>query len=213
MTIDNKHFLSNGICAQTTIANFATMKELIKYILQFGNLSKQQIDVITSKITEIELCKDDYFSEAGKIAKQVAFIVEGILRVCYYNNKGEEITRYLIDENNFAVDLNSFNNKIPSSEYVQAVTDCKLVIFSAEALKELSLTIIGWDNIINQITTKALIEKVNRISPMIAEDAKSRYINFLDKFPHLANRIPLSLLASYLGITQFSLSRIRKSIR
>jgi CRP-like cAMP-binding protein len=96
---------------------------------------------------------------------------------------------------------------------VQAVTDCKLLVFSADALKDLSVTIIAWNSIINAINAKSLIEKVNRISPMLAEDAKARYISFLDKFPQLANRIPLSLLASYLGITQSSLSRIRKNIR
>jgi CRP-like cAMP-binding protein len=186
------------------------MESLINYLLQFGQLNQQQIDLVKDKTKVVELKKADYFSEAGKIAKQVAFVTEGILRVCYYNNKGEEITRYFIDENNFAVDLNSFSMQIPSSEYIQAITDCKLIVFSAEALKELSLTIIDWDTIINKITAKSLIEKVNRISPMLAEDASSRYLNFLNKFPHLANRIPLSFLASYLGITQSSLSRIRK---
>ena len=189
------------------------MENLINYLLQFGQLNQQQIDLIKSKAKLIELKKEDYFSEAGKIARQVAFVDNGILRVCYYNNKGEEITRYFIDENNFAVDLNSFTYQIPSSEYVQAVTDCKLFVFSADVLKDLSNTIIAWNGIINQITAKSLIEKVNRISPMLAEDAKARYINFLDKCPQLANRIPLSLLASYLGITQSSLSRIRKNIR
>jgi len=188
------------------------MKALINYLLQFGQLNQQQIDLVKSKAIKTELKKEVYFSEAGKIAKQVAFVVEGILRVCYYNNKGEEITRYFVDENNFAVDINSYIYKIPSSEYIQAVTDCKLIVFSDCALKELSLTIIGWDDIINQITAKSLIEKVNRISPMLAEDAKSRYLNFLDKFPQLANRIPLSFLASYLGVTQSSLSRIRRNI-
>ena len=188
------------------------MEDLINYLLQFGQLNEQQIDLVKSKVTIVELKKDNYFSEAGKIAKRVAFIADGILRVCYYNNKGEEITRYFIDESNFAVDINSFSTQIPSSEYIQAVTNCNLFVFSREALDELSLTIIGFDGIINQITTKSLIEKVRRISPMLAEDAKSRYLNFLDNFPKLANRIPLSLLASYLGITQSSLSRIRKNI-
>jgi CRP-like cAMP-binding protein len=188
------------------------MKTLINYLLQFGQLNQQQIDLITSKAKEVFLKKGEYFSEAGFIAKEVAFIIDGILRVCYYNNKGQEITRYFIDENNFAVDLNSFTTKIPSSEYTQAVTDCKLIVFSANDLNEISLTIIGWDNIVNQIMTKSLIEKVNRISPMLAEDAKSRYLSFFDKFPRLANRIPLSMLASYLGITQSSLSRIRRQI-
>lgn len=188
------------------------MENLINYLLQFGQLNTQQIDLIKSRTKEIHIKKDAYFSEAGKIAKQVAFVDEGILRVCYYNNKGAEITRYFIDENNFAVDLNSFSYKIPSTEYVQAVTDCQLIIFSADALRELSSTIITWDGIVNKITAKSLMEKVNRISPMLAEDATVRYLNFLEKFPTIANRIPLSSLASYLGITQSSLSRIRKNI-
>ena len=70
------------------------MKEFVEYILQFGNLNKQQIDLISKKGFELILHKDDYFSQAGKIARQVGFILEGITRVCYYNNKGEEITKY-----------------------------------------------------------------------------------------------------------------------
>ena len=191
---------------------FVTMDKLINYLLEFGQLNQQQIDLIKRKAQVLELKKDDYFSEAGKIPKQVAFIEKGILRVCYYNSNGDEITKYFIDENNFAVDINSFNQKIPSSEYVQAVTDCTLLVFSTESLNDLSATIIQWDGIIYKITEKALVEKVNKLSPMLAEDAKTRYLNFLEKFPNLANRIPLSYLASYLGITQSSLSRIRKSI-
>lgn len=71
----------------------------------------------------------------------------------------------------------------------------------------------GIDTIIAKITAKALAEKVNKISPMMTEDAAERYLRFLSKFPTLANRIPLSYVASYLGITQSSLSRIRKTIR
>jgi hypothetical protein len=57
-----------------------------------------------------------------------------------------------------------------------------------------------------------LADKVNKISSMMAEDATERYLSFFENFPKLANRIPLSYLASYLGITQSSLSRIRKNI-
>jgi len=194
------------------MTTFVTMDKLINYLLEFGQLNQQQIDLIKRKAQVLKLKKDDYFSEAGKIPKQVAFIEEGIFRVCYYNSNGDEITKYFVYENNFVVDINSFNQKIPSSEYVQAVTDCSLLVFSTESLNDLSATIIQWDGIINKITEKALVEKVNKLSPMLAEDATTRYLNFLEKFPSLANRIPLSYLASYLGITQSSLSRIRKSI-
>ena len=189
------------------------MKEFINYLLQFGQLNQQQIDLINSKGVFKEIKKDEYFQEAGKIPREVGFLTEGIIRICYYNNKGDEITKYFIDENNLIVDINSYNQNIPSSGYIQAITDCKFIVLSKEEIKNLSITILIWDDLINKIMNKALIEKVNKISPMLAEDATERYRNFFTKFPTLANRIPLSYLASYLCITQSSLSRIRKNIR
>lgn len=201
---DNKHKNHN--------AYFCTMKELIAYILQFGNLNQKQIELIGSKAKEVTLHKDDYFSEAGEIARQVGFILDGVIRICYYNNKGEEVTRYFIDDNNFIVDLNSYANQVPASEYYQAVTETKMLVFSQTDWDELYQTIVGWESIISKITSKALLQKVDRVSPLIAEDATTRYLSFFEKFPNLANRIPLIYLASYLGITKSSLSRIRKNI-
>ena len=189
------------------------MKELIEYILQFGSLNQQQIDLILRKATTLELRKDDYFSEAGKISRQVGFVIEGITRVCYYNNKGEEITKYFIDEQNLVVDIESFNDEICSTAYVQAVTDCKLIVFSKKDWQELLDTIVGWDTIVHKIISKALMQKVARRSPLVTEDATERYLKFLEIYPTVANRVPLSYIASYLGITQSSLSRIRKNIR
>lgn len=188
------------------------MKELIEFIFQFGTLNQQQLELMTKKVTEFELHKDEYFSEAGKIPQQVGFIVEGVLRVCYYNNKGEEITRHFVDEKQFIVDIKNFEASAESSEYVQAVTNCKMLAFSRQGWQELSNTIVGWDSIINKVIQKALIQKLERRSPLVEQDAKTRYLNFLKSYPNLANRIPLSYLASYLGITQSSLSRIRKNI-
>ena len=188
------------------------MENLINYLLQFGDLNKQQLALVEKKVTIKTITKGEYFSEAGKTAKEVAFIMDGILRVLYYNKEGEEITRYFIDENNWAVDLNSFNMRLPSSEYIQAVLDCELAVFSRDALEELSNTIVQWDTIIAKVTNKALLEKVNRISPMMGEDAKTRYLEFMNRYPSMVNRIPLSYLASYIGITKSSLSRIRASL-
>jgi CRP-like cAMP-binding protein len=188
------------------------MEALINYLLQFGHLNQQQIELVKSKGIEKELKKDEYYQEAGHIPREIAFLTEGVFRICYYNNQGEDVTKYFIDENNFVVDINSYNQGIPSSEYCHTITDCKFIVFSKEAMKELSMTIIGWDEIVSKITSKALAEKVNKISSMMPDDATKRYLNFFENFPNLANRIPLSYLASYLGITSSSLSRIRKKI-
>ena len=187
------------------------MKDLIEYILQFGTINSQQIDLVIRNGTDLELRKDDYFSEAGKIPRQVGFIVEGVIRGCYYNNKGEEITRCFMSENSLVVDYVNFESNNASSEYLQACTDCKLIVFSKQNWEELSHTIVGWDNIKNKMVQKCLYQK-SRKGPVISQDATTRYLEFMENYPSLTNRIPLAYIASYIGVTQQSLSRIRKNI-
>ena len=110
----------------------------------------------------------------------------------------------------YGYDIDS--NYIPS-EYLQAITDTELVVFSKKDWKEIADTIIGWENIIQKITAKQHRQKLKRRSPLIDQDATTRYLEFIENFPNLVNRVPLSYIASYLGITQSSLSRIRKNIR
>ena len=189
------------------------MEEFIEFVLQFGNLNTQQIDLITSKATALELSKDDFYWEAGKTVKHIGFITDGVLRVYYYTNTGKENTRYFVDEKHLILDgPGSEGNYIPS-EYLQAITDCKLVVFSKKNWKEISETIVGWDSIIQKIIAKHHKEKIERRSELVSQDATTRYLDFNEKFPTLINRVPLSYIASYLGITLSSLSRIRKNIR
>lgn len=187
------------------------MDKFIEYILQFGNLNKQQMDLIKSKATEIDLNRNDFYWEAGKMVKQIGFITEGVLRVYYYNNKGEEITRYFIDENHLILSGNSVDEVYIPSEYLSAITDCKMVVFSKGDWHDILDTVIGWDIIVQKIITKHHTEKIARRSELISQDGTERYLDFIRKFPALVNRVPLSYIASYLGVTQSSLSRIRKN--
>lgn len=184
------------------------MNEFTAYILKFGNLDKSQIDLISGKANEITLTKKNYFVEAGKVLHQVGFIIDGILRVCYYNNKGEEITKIFLEENHLIYNLNN----VPSTEYIQAATNARLLVFSNADWKEITESITHWDHLIQKIANKSLAQKLERVSPLISQDATTRYVEFMKKYPTLVNRIPLSYIASYIGVTQQSLSRIRKSI-
>jgi CRP-like cAMP-binding protein len=189
------------------------MEELFGYLLQFGSLNQRQLELIASKATPLALPKDAYFLEAGQVSRQVGFLLEGVLRICYYNNKGDEITRNFIDEWHLSTNLRGLEDGLASTEYVQAITECRLLVFTKRDWDELAHTIVGWSEMVHKMTSKHLMEKLARISPMMTQDATTRYLGFLENYPQLANRIPLAYLASFLGITQSSLSRIRKNIR
>ncbi len=220
------HFATNLIGANNRIENYllrdkllninfvylTKMKELIDYILQLGNLSKQHIDLIEQKGTEIQLEKDAYFSEAGKIPRQMGILVEGVMRACYYNNEGQQVTRCFICEDNMVVDYVHFEANTAATEYLQAITTCKLIVFSKQNWEELCLSIAGWDTIKEKMVQKCMFQKFTK-GPVISQDATTRYEEFMENYPSLTNRVPLAYIASFLGVTQQSLSRIRRNIR
>ena len=189
-----------------------TNEPFINYLLQFGSLNKQQIELVSNSLGVKTYKTGDYFLKAGKVSKEIGFVFDGVFRVCYYDNDGNEITRYFLDENSFIVDINSFNTGLSSTEYIQAVTESKVTILTKKVMENLSRTIIVWDSIIGKITAKALAEKVSKVSLMMPQDATTRYNFFLESFPGLANRIPLQYIASYIGVTKSSLSRLRREI-
>jgi len=155
------------------------MDEFLAYLLQFGSLNPRQPDHIASKATAVSLRKDEYFLEAGQVPRQVGFVLEGVIQICY-NNKGDEITRNFIDEHHLATDLRGLEYGLASPEYLQAVTDCQLLVFSKREWDELAQIMVGWRGIVHQMTAKHLWEKLARISPMVARDATTRYREFLE---------------------------------
>lgn len=189
------------------------MDTFVNYVLQFGDLNKQQLDLILNRSQTLKLRKEEYFSEAGKIPKYVGFLLKGVVRFCYYNNKGQEITHSFVEEYNFVSDQQRFEAQIISSEYIQAESDCELLVFSKKDWDTIGNTIISWKEIENLILKNCLLKAIERRSPLVSEDATNRYLLFNEHFPGLVNRVPLSHVASYLGITQQSLSRIRRNVR
>ncbi|RZJ73003.1 Crp/Fnr family transcriptional regulator [Flavobacterium sp.] len=187
------------------------MEKFIAFVLQFGNLNKLQLDLIIAKSEQIQLKKDNYFSQAGQIPKQVGFVVKGVMRGCYYDKHGQEITRCFIPEDNLVVDYPNFESGLVSTENIQAATDCELITFAKQDWDELSRSIAGWDNMKNKMVQLCMYQK-SRKGPVISHDATSRYLEFLKNYPSLVNQVPLVHIASYLGVTQQSLSRIRKNI-
>ena len=181
---------------------------------QFGRLTSQEQDLIAQQGLRVTLRKGDYFVEPGSGAQRIGFVEAGVLRIYNSTAAGTDITRYFIEERHPLLEVREPDCEDPATPcLVQAITACELVVFTAQQWQSLAEVIPSWNAIVHNIMAHELREKVARIVPMVNQDAAARYRSFLVQYPRLANRVPLAYLASYLGMTPSSLSRIRKAIR
>lgn len=185
------------------------MNEFFAYLAQFGRLTPPQQALIAQHATRVALRKGDYL-----VAQQVGFVEAGLLRICSYTEQGDELTHYFIEEQQPILDIRRPEcATTPSTCLVQALADCQLVVFTIQQWHAFAQDIPGWETLVQKIIAQTTWEKLTRVLPLVTQDAAARYQSFLTMYPQLANRVPLAYLASYLGMTQSSLSRIRKHIR
>jgi CRP-like cAMP-binding protein len=185
------------------------MNEFFAYLAQFGRLTPPQQDLIARHATRVTLRKGDYM-----VAQQMGFVEAGVLRICSYTEQGEELTRYFIEEREPILDIRRPECAAsPSPCLVQAITDCQLIVFTIQQWHAFAQDIPGWETLVQKIIAQTTWDKLLRVQPLLTQDAAARYQSFLTMYPQLANRVPLAYLASYLGMTQSSLSRIRKQVR
>jgi CRP-like cAMP-binding protein len=181
------------------------------YLFQYENLSKEKLAKIEQYMTILFLEKGEYFLKGGRICHQIGFVIEGLMRV-YKIEDSREITCAFAGENQFVVDLESFNFKKPASEYIQAINSTKLILLTYNNLHKLFEEMPDFIQLYHQILQKNLLEKLKLKNILLTEEPTTRYIYFLENFAHILQKAPLIHIASFLGITPQSLSRIRKNL-
>ncbi|AUC23819.1 hypothetical protein BTO15_17700 [Polaribacter sejongensis] len=188
------------------------MKEnLVKHLNNYIKLSKEHTEFII-KNTEVKNYKaSDFFLESGDKCDQIAFLINGVFRFCFYDNKGNEVTSFFMKEHDFVCNITSFFEFSVSSGSIQAETNCEVVQFSRASWDLFCTTIPEWESSFQKIINETLINKINFQRSLLNLNAKESYLKFLKTHPSILQRVPLNHIASFLGITPFSLSRIRKS--
>ncbi len=185
--------------------------ELIKILENRIALSQKEVRLITQNALERTYSKGDFFLQAPKVCHELGFVTSGILRYYTIDAEGNEATAMFIQENDFFMDLESYYNRTPSEGFIQAETEVRLVVFERAALDRLKSAIPGWSDAFKHIAQERLVSQLKFSQELIKLDARSSYALFLKHFPTIANRVPDGHLASFLGITKYTLSRIKKN--
>lgn len=183
-----------------------------KFIRQIAPISDKEFDETVIYFQKQTLYKGDYFVKQGQVCRKIAFIYKGALRTFYLNDKAEETTSCFCTENNLTTSYKSFILQQPSSLSIQALEDTGLLVISFENLQKLYRTSIVWQNIGRSFAEREYIVMEQYASVLNNEDAKEKYIRLLREQPTVLQKATIQDIASFLGITRRTLSRIRKEI-
>ena len=187
--------------------------EKLKSALSFGGiLSEGDITIIASAFQQRELKSEEYFQEFGKIADKIAFLENGILRVFSTDERGDDVTKYFVRENQFFADIISYYSAQPATDAIQAVTPCKIFWIYFSAFEKLYAEIPNLNIFFKSISESTLLNKIKDNDFLNFGNAKTKYGEFVRRYPVLAQQVPQQYIASYLKITPQSLSRIRNEL-
>lgn len=164
----------------------------------------------TAKIISLE--KHQIWIHQGEPIKHFSVVIEGLLRLYYVNLEGKEFTKNFAVEGNVCGILSALLQKKPAGMNIEALTDTKLLIFDFSIITLLAECDFGWSRVLNQIMIHSYLEKENRESELLYYDAFTRYKNFMEKFPKWNQIIPRKYIASYLGMSAETLSRITNRV-
>jgi len=185
------------------------MREKLKsFLLEKLKGNDEDLDLVISKFNNLEVKKNEVILKEGDICDYCYFIVEGCIQVFIYDINGNESTRDFLLENNFVSELNSFNNFVPSKEYLRAIENTKLLKINRKDFQDLLNSIPNFSNIYRQILEVTYSSSIYRINTLISMSASERVRWLIKNNNKLVTRLSNKQIASYLGISPETLSRI-----
>lgn len=188
------------------------IETLIQYINSFIQLSSEETNAFEKILSHKKLHKKEHIAVNGKVCQKVLFVSEGYFRFYHVNSKGTEITSDFYFAPSFISSYTSFITGKPSFVNVQAMCDIEVFEIQKTDLYQLYNSYPKFERLGRLIAEKVAIISEEHLFLLLNQTAEVRYRKLLEKHPKYVNTIPLQYIASYLGITQETLSRIRKSI-
>lgn len=187
------------------------MFELFKeYISQKTTLTEAEYAKIESVCIYKKLRKRQYLLQEGDVWKYNAFITKGLVRFYSVDENGRENIVSFAKENWWTGDRASLLTGEPSKNNIDAIEDTELILITKTNFDRLCQEIPALNDMVNAIINKSFITSQNRIHSAISFTAEQKYLDFVQKYPDLSLRVPQAMIASYLGITPETLSRVRK---
>lgn len=187
-------------------------KQLHQYFIEKTNISEEQFLKIKDFFTHRTLKKNEFLLNAGETCRYIYFVNAGCLRFFTINDEGQELTRYFGFENRFATSLASFIKEIPAIEYMQSIMKSEVLAIYRQDYYQLVDTIPEVNYVYRYMLEMAYMNSQERIYGFQGQSALERLKSLLDREPKILSKLSNKVIASYLGVTPYTLSRLKAEI-
>lgn len=174
--------------------------------------TEEDQEIIKNYLTPKKLRKKQYLLQEGDVCKVIAFVEKGALRSYSVDDKGNEHIIQFAIEGWTISDLYSFLTGEPATYNIDALEDSELVIINKSAQEELLQKCPKYATYTRLQITGAYLAMQKRLTSLISLPLEDRYINFMNLYPNIAQRVPQHMIASYMGLKPETLSRLRKKL-
>lgn len=189
------------------------MKEIEKYLNDYFGIGGKDLSVVGDLFQRSRLKKNDYFLREDQYAQQMGFLTAGYMRIHAPNADGsKEITQWISMEGSFVTELSSFLFGTPSRFNIQALSDCELLTISKENYQLIGNYVKDWAKFEKLFIAKCFIILENRVFGQLSMTAEQKVRHLLDINPEIFIQVPLQYIASMLGMTPETLSRVRRKM-
>lgn len=185
---------------------------LTNYLSSNLDVEKREIKSIIDDCTIKTYKKDEFLLREKEICYHTFFVEKGLLRQYSIDKKGKEHILQFAPENWFISDRESVYFNQPSRYFIQALEDTRVVLIDEKIITRLERKISTFRDFNNQLLHNHIRHLQNRINQLLSAHAEDRYLSFTKMYPDVLLRVPQSMVASFLGITPESLSRVRKGL-
>lgn len=186
--------------------------QLRSFLARFNLFTEAEIDEAIFLFSTRSLKKGDYFVQEGQKCSEVAFIESGVLRSFYITPNGNEMTYCFRFPCDLVAAYSAFITGNGSVEYIQALADTQLLVIPKDQIDQLVTKNSAWIHFLKIIAEQQYLELEGRVFQLQRDSAPERYQKLIENQPEYIQQISVQHLASYLGITQRHLSRIRKLV-
>lgn len=187
-------------------------ERLLKSIAEKVSVPQEELQLCKSFFTPKKLRRRQYLLQEGDVCNRVAFVEKGALYSYSIDAKGIQHIIQFAFEGWWIADLYSFLTKEPSKLNIEALEESELLLLDREQHQQLLKTVPQYETYTRILYQNAYVALQRRIEGTLGLSAEEKYLHLLKQHPSILNRVPLHLIASYLGVTPETLSRIRKQM-